>query len=109
MSTQTMSAAQTQRAALWRDRVARHASSGLDVTTFCALEAISKANFYRWRSLILGESETTVERAAFIDLGAVRPAAASDAPAVAGGDGQPGLLEVSLDLGHGLTLRILRR
>ena len=110
MSTRSKSTTQAQRAAAWRDRVARHAGSGLDVTTFCALEAVSKANFYRWRALIRNETETTAGRAAFIDLGAVRrPATANETPAFVNEDVEPGLLEVSLDLGHGLTLRILRR
>lgn len=107
MSTPSISNVRAQRAAQWRDRVARHASSGLDVTTFCALEAVSKANFYRWRALIRDEAETAGERASFIDLGAVRPATAIETHAVV--EGGPGRLEVSLDFGHGLTLRILRR
>lgn len=109
MSTPSISNVRAQRAAQWRDRVARHASSGLDVTTFCALEAVSKANFYRWRTLIRDEAETAGERASFIDLGAVRPATAIEMRAVVEDDVEPGMLEVSLDLGHGLTLRILRR
>jgi hypothetical protein len=109
MSTSSISNVRAQRAAQWRDRVARHASSGLDVTTFCALEAVSKANFYRWRTLIQNESATISERAAFIDLGAVRPATAIETHAAVDDDVEPGMLEVSLDLGHGLTLRILRR
>ena len=110
MSTPSISNVRAQRAAQWRDRVARHASSGLDVTTFCALEAVSKANFYRWRTLIEDEAPTTSERAAFIDLGSVRAATAIEShAAVVDDDVEPGMLEVSLDLGHGLTLRILRR
>lgn len=109
MSTPSISSTQARRAAEWRERVARHASSGLDVTTFCALEAVSKANFYRWRTLIRDETGTAGERAAFIDLGAMRPAATNEIRAVSGNGVEPGVLEVSLDLGHGLTLRILRR
>lgn len=109
MSTPSMSRTKAQRAVEWRDRVARHASSDLDVTTFCALEAVSKANFYRWRALIRDEAETSGGGAAFIDLGAVRPTTASAPRALSDNGGEAGVLEVSLDLGHGLTLRILRR
>lgn len=109
MSTPSTSATQLRRAAEWRDRVARHATSGLDVATFCALEAVSRANFYRWRALMRDEAETRGGRAAFIDLGAVRPATANETHAAVDDDVAPGVLEVSLDLGHGLTLRILRR
>ena len=109
MHTPSKSTTRARRAAEWRDRIDRHASSGLDVTTFCALEAVSKANFYRWRTLLRDEVGTSSERAAFIDLGAVRPASATDVRAATGDDIEPGVLEVNLDLGHGLTLRILRR
>jgi hypothetical protein len=109
MNTPSISNVRAQRAAQWRERVARHASSGLDVTTFCALEAVSKANFYRWRTLIQDEAATISERAEFIDLGAVRPATAIKTHGPVDNDVEPGMLEVSLDLGHGLTLRILRR
>ena len=84
-------------------------SGGLDVTTFCTLEAVSKANFYRWRNLIRDEANIAGERAAFIDLGAMRAPVANETRAVSDVGIEPGVLEVSLDLGHGLTLRILRR
>jgi len=46
---------------------------------------------------------------AFIDLGAMRGGAVN-APRAASDDViESGAIEVSLDLGHGLTLRILRR
>jgi hypothetical protein len=109
MNTPSMSTTRARRAAEWRERIGRHASSGLDVTTFCALEAVSKANFYRWRTLIRDELETSNECAAFIDLGAVRPATSTDVNAAIGDELAPGMLEVNLDLGHGLTLRIMRR
>jgi transposase-like protein len=39
---------------VWKDRIARQASSGLSVTKFCQQEQISEANYYYWRRRLHG-------------------------------------------------------
>ena len=84
--------------------MARFADSGLSVAAFCQRESVSTASFYRWRSL-LGEpsSREVVARsalraiasaAAFVDLGTLPR---SRVP-----------LELSLDLGGGVLLHLVR-
>jgi len=74
MDTSTISNKQAKRAMEWRERVARHAASGLEVTSFCARESISNANFYRWRALISDQPcvNAVAGPPSFIDLGAMR-------------------------------------
>ena len=86
----------------WRSLLRRFGNGGLGVAAFCRGEGISAASFYRWRSLLSG----TVDRGdvvvrdsapAFVDLGALNPAAS------------PGpRLDLKLDLGDGLVLHLVR-
>ena len=41
---------QAVKEATWRERLARHASSGKSIAAFCREEDISQANFYAWRT-----------------------------------------------------------
>ena len=112
MNTSAPKAAQAKREMVWRDRLTRHTVSGLGVAAFCENESISTASFYRWRTLLAGQTKTVAAGAPvpeFIDLGAMRAKSANitdAAPAVAS---EPGAIEISVDLGHGLVLRIVRR
>jgi hypothetical protein len=112
MNTSTPKAGQAKREMTWRGRLTRHAASGLGVAAFCEYESVSTASFYRWRTLLSVQTETVADvapAAQFIDLGAMRAKSAgvtAAAPTVAA---EPGAIEISLDLGHGLVLRIVRR
>ncbi len=93
----------------WRSLLARYSGSGLAVSTFCAREAVSAANFYRWRSQLGVEREDAkrlpvasvvkhdVAKTAFVDLGALSAA-----------DALPSGFELRLDLGGGLMLQLRR-
>ena len=88
-------------AADWRVRVRQQRDSGLSVTAFCAREQLSAASFYQWRARLhgtAGERVATVSEAteagAFVDLGSVAMGA--------------GRLELRLDLGCGVVLRLSR-
>lgn len=101
----------------WYDRVTRHASSGQSVMEFCRNESISVASFYQWRKRMqslqcdpAGLPEAEIRSPVFIELGTMRdlplpsvqqPVSALRTPALAS-------LDVQLDLGGGLVLRILR-
>jgi hypothetical protein len=94
---------------LWRERLARFTASGQQVAVFCRSEAVSEASFYRWRKQLKGPAATPVRAARFIDAGALAMAEVS-APAAAVQEMPPEPnLDVRLDLGHGLVLRIVRR
>lgn len=112
MNTSTSKAGQAKRETAWRDRLSRHAASGLEVAAFCDYESVSTASFYRGRTLLAGQTTTlanSAPAAAFIDLGAMRANGAEIVDAAPGTAGESGSVEVSLDLGHGLVLRIVRR
>jgi hypothetical protein len=85
----------------WRALLAKFDGSGLSVAAFCQREAISAASLYRWRHLlgaVSDDGETAVSKApGFVDLGTLRSAAVS-APRV----------DLTLDLGDGLTLHLVR-
>lgn len=80
----------------------RYQSSGQGVDAFCRGEAISKASFYRWRSIFGGGHDQEADvgkgtRSAFVDLGALNS-----------GESEKPRLEIKLDLSNGLTLHLVR-
>ena len=110
MNTSALKVGMAKREAAWHERLIRHAASGLGVTTFCEYESVSTASFYRWRALLSGQTNAAAEvgrPAKFIDLGAMRTK--DDAGTGPVSVSETGAIEVSLDLGHGLVLRIVRR
>ena len=97
---------QSRKEVEWRQRLARFATSGQQIKSFCQSESVSEAVFYRWRKQLAATGGAAVE-AGFIDVGVMPPA-----PAVASMtqcESVGATLEVRLDLGHGLVLQIVRR
>ncbi|WP_316151014.1 IS66 family insertion sequence element accessory protein TnpA [Cupriavidus sp. BIC8F] len=90
----------------WRQRLARFASSGQQIKSFCQAESVSTATFYRWRRLLaeVGDATPAVD---FIDVG-VMPLA-SETQSMMPCAATSAALEIRLDLGQGLVLSILRR
>ena len=91
---------------IWRNHLARHASSGKSISAFCRDEAISEGNFYAWRSRLRVATVNTTSRlqkkpAPFIDLGAVK-GNSKNAPCANSN------IEVHIDLGGGVSLTITR-
>lgn len=101
-------------AARWRARLQRFAHAGGSVSAFCAAEGVSAWSFYRWRRRLdaaqcngtpaaagVKPKASTAPTSGFIDAGVTRligtEAAAAAAP-----------LEVRIELGGGIVLRILR-
>jgi len=94
----------------WGDVLERFGASALTVRAFCRVESISTASFYRWRARLGGTKAAAVvtppravarkdaAAARFIELGAL------GAPRV----GSSSRLELQLDLGGGLMLRLVR-
>ncbi len=74
--------------------------SGLSVAEFCAREGISDTSFHRWRSRLQAGASSKPDRAApgvLLEAGVLRRAS----PSVA-------RLELTLDLGGGLQLSLVR-
>jgi len=64
----------------WRQVLERQRASGLSVSHFCRVHAMSEANFYRWRTLLQTDTSapSTPTDSAFIELGAVNRAAPAE-------------------------------
>lgn len=95
--------------ARWRARLERFGRSAQTVTAFCAGEAVSVPSFYYWRGKLTGRSSAQRQRApvsatGFIEVGAAQVAA----PRVGGGTVADVGVELQLDLGAGVLLRIRR-
>ena len=94
--------------AKWREMLRQFDASGDTVDAFCKREGVAKSTFQRWRSRMIdgatrpsasAPGKRTVEpsQAGFFDLGALSlPSAGA------------GRLELTLDLGGGVTLRVAR-
>jgi hypothetical protein len=86
----------------WQTLLAKLDGSDLGVDAFCRREAISAASLYRWRTLLSdgsdgGKAVISNRAPAFVDLGALNSASSS----------RP-RIELTLDLGDGLTLHLVR-
>lgn len=86
----------------WRQVLSGFAGSGLGVEAFCERAGISDTSFYRWRSR-LGRSVESPDAMddpateSFIDAGPLRSEVT-----------RPTRLELTLDLGGGLQLHLVR-
>jgi len=101
----------------WRARLERFAGAKQSVRAFCAAEAVSEPAFFHWRKRLSGQDDVAPPRVGarkravgFVDAGVarVRPTPMS----MPGGSLAASLaagLEVQIDLGAGVLLRILRR
>ena len=86
----------------WQSLLAKLDGSGLGVEAFCRSEAISAASLYRWRNLLRdgrdgGKAVVSSRAPAFVDLGPLNSAPSPQSR-----------IELKLDLGHGLTLHLVR-
>jgi hypothetical protein len=101
-----------RREAQWRGRLARFGKERQTVAKFCATESVSVPSFYYWRTKLAPGSSGVRQPASepvaeFIDAGEARVAAAkcrAAAETLLGAD-----LQLSIELGGGLVLQILRR
>ena len=106
---------QTSKEAIWRDHLARHATSGKSIAAFCRTEPISQGNFYAWRTKLgvgaAGLPDPAVPPT-FIDLGAVTNTVAATAersPAPTPSRSPTPSIDLRIDLGGGIVLTIIRR
>ena len=89
--------------AKWRELVGRFDASGETVEVFCNREGVTKSSFQRWRARVADGDATAASAAqrpmhtGFVDLGMMNLPAASGAR-----------LELTLDLGGGVMLRVAR-
>lgn len=86
----------------WSLLLSRFAPSGLGVEAFCRREAISAASFYRWRGLLSdkdsrGDGGSPETAPGFVDLGLLK----------SGSSTRP-RIDLTLDLGDGLVLHLVR-
>jgi len=84
----------------WRVLLSGFAGSGLSVAEFCAREGISDSSFHRWRGRLQAVASRRDEGAAacgFLDAGVLRRESRSASR-----------LELSLDLGGGVQLPLIR-
>ena len=108
-----------QRESAWRNRLARHAASKLTVEAFCRREAVPVGTFYGWQARLRArdayaapapQTALALSPAPFLDLGSVKSLASSAASP--GRDHAPHHarthLDVRLELGGGVVLRIVR-
>jgi len=90
----------------WRALLSRFGASGLSVAAFCRGESVSVASFQRWRGRLgigAGHERPGETVSGFVDLGTVAAAGP------AGGAQRPaGRLELTLDLGGGVVLHLVR-
>ena len=95
----------------WQRRLQRHAQSGSSVTAFCARETVGEAAFYYWRRKLGAWSDKMAKPASedrFVDVGLTRMANGS-APQAWGAGAADRAVEVQINMGGGMVLRIVRR
>ena len=101
-----MGVKQSRKEVEWRQRLARFATSGQQIKSFCQAESVSEAVFYRWRKQLTAVGGVA-PAAGFIDAGVMPPA--PPVPSMTHCESVGATLEVRLDLGHGLVLQLVRR
>ena len=99
----------------WRALMTRFGASGLSVAAFCRRESLCKASFYRWRGLlgrVVGADQPNAVGpggSGFVDLGMLGESATAATVATSGTASKPlGRLELTLELGGGLMLHLVR-
>jgi hypothetical protein len=79
----------------WRDRLKRHAASGLSVREFCGREELAESAFYAWRRIVAerdGEAMSRQRASAFVPLSVIEQASRETA--------------IEIELAGGRTLRL---
>lgn len=103
MSVQSVVVRKRRSRAEWRSLLARYSRSELTVAGFCQAEGICPASFYRWQALLGKDQESSVinltgASQGFVDLGPLDRRSNTTTPC----------LEITLDLGGGLVLHLVR-
>lgn len=96
----------------WRERWRRFAKARQSVVAFCAAESVSVPSFYYWRTKLSasggrGRSDAPMDAAGFIDVGSAR-LASGPARGAAASDAFATGIELRIELGQGMVLRIVR-
>ena len=103
--------------AKWRELLSRFDAGRDTVEAFCKREGVAKSSFHRWQSLMAAGAPVAraarrgpqPRQAGFVDLGMLSlPSATSGGTGSTGSTGRAGRLELTLDLGGGVTLRVAR-
>jgi hypothetical protein len=95
--------------AAWRELLRRFDQGDETVGAFCQREGVSKSTFTRWRSRGVSMSAATSPMAATSKTTSVTPSAGFvDLGALCAAPADAGRLELTLDLGGGVTLRVVR-
>ena len=85
----------------WRSLLAEFDGCGLSGEAFCHRQGISPSSFYRWQNrLTCGDADGAIGKPAapaFLDLGPLTPPTKNKAS-----------LDLTLDLGEGLVLHLIR-
>jgi hypothetical protein len=82
----------------WEAILERFEASGLTLRRFCDSEGLSHSTFERWRAQLLRERSGESGRAGFVDAGLI--GTSEETPT--------GRLELTLELGGGLVLHLVR-
>lgn len=82
----------------WEEILDRFEASGLTLRRFCESEGLSHSTFERWRSQLLRERSGGPGHAGFVDAGLIGTREAT----------RSGRLELTLELGGGLVLHLVR-
>ena len=96
--------------AKWRELLSRFDAGSDTVEAFCKREGVATSSFHRWRSRTDAVAQADRDarqprQAGFVDLGMLSPPSGSSWST---GTGSAGRLELTLDLGCGVTLRVAR-
>jgi len=99
--------------AQWRARLGRFADAKQSVRAFCASEAVSEPTFFHWRRRLGAQAVGALARARTKPAGFFEVGVARVRPTLMRAKALPvpsqSSVEVQIDLGAGVVLRILRR
>ena len=103
----------TQKAALWRERMAQHRASGETIAAYCQKHKLGQSTFSYWRHRLGEVGKAAKLVTGFVEVGsvkAVRPVTLTDARRItqAPSAQTPSGIEIHLQLGSGVVLRLRR-
>lgn len=101
----------------WRDRLTRYSTSGQTAEAFCQSESVSTGSLYHWqarlrkRGFVISKPRVRRQtRGPFIDAGAIPKTNLVAHPASPVVDiEKDGRFDITLELGGGVVLRLVRR